>query len=72
GRQVLLKLYTKHFWGQKSVAQKTLRNHFCKDVKNLDMTLEKLVQQGLILRDSASGPVSLNIKARSEIDKLVS
>ncbi|MCP2518028.1 RelA/SpoT domain-containing protein [Achromobacter mucicolens] len=72
GRQVLLKLYTKHFWGQKTVAQETLRNHFCKDVKNLAATLDKLVHQGLILRDSASGPVSLNIKARSEIDKLVS
>jgi Uncharacterized protein conserved in bacteria len=72
GRQVLLKLYTKHFWGQKAVAQETLRNHFCKGVKNLDETLDKLVQQGLILRESASGPVSLNIKARPEIDKLVS
>lgn len=72
GRQVLLKLYTKHFWGQKTVAQETLRNHFCKGVKNLDATLDKLVEQGLVLRESASGPVSLNIKARSEIDKLVS
>lgn len=71
-RQILLKLYTKHFWGQKTVAQETLRNHFCKDVKNLDASLEKLVQQNLVLRDSANGPVSLNIKARAEIDKLVS
>ncbi|QEL57772.1 RelA/SpoT domain-containing protein [Chromobacterium paludis] len=72
GRQILLKLYTKHFWGQKTVAQDTLRNHFCKDVKNLDAALDKLVQQGLVLRESAAGPVSLNIKARPEIDKLVS
>jgi ppGpp synthetase/RelA/SpoT-type nucleotidyltranferase len=71
-RQILLKLYTKHFWGQKTVAQETLRNHFCRDVKNLDVSLEKLVQRGLVLRDSANGPVSLNIKARAEIDKLVS
>ncbi|MDD3328459.1 MAG: hypothetical protein PHW25_15355 [Zoogloea sp.] len=71
-RQILLKLYTKHFWGQKSVAQETLRNHFCRDVHNLDATLEKLVQQGLLLREYAGGPVSLNIKARAEIDKLVS
>lgn len=71
-RQILLKLYTKHFWGQKAVAQETLRNHFCRDVHNLDASLDKLVQQGLILRESAGGPVSLNIKARAEIDKLVS
>ena len=72
GRQILLKLYTKHFWGQKSVAQETLRNHFCRDVKNLDHALTKLIERGLVLRDSADGPVSLNIKARAEIDKLVS
>ncbi|MGB6101068.1 MAG: RelA/SpoT domain-containing protein [Comamonas sp.] len=71
-RQVLLKLYTKHFWGQKSVAQETLRNHFCREVHNLDATLDKLVQKGLLLREYAGGPVSLNIKARAEIDKLVS
>ena len=71
-RQVLLKLYTKHFWGQKSVAQETLRNHFCREVHNLDTTLDKLVQQGLLLREYSGGPVSLNIKARAEIDKLVS
>lgn len=71
-RQVLLKLYTKHFWGQKSVAQETLQNHFCRDVHNLETTLENLVQQGLLIREYAGGPVSLNIKARSEIDKLVS
>lgn len=71
-RQVLLKLYTKHFWGQKSVAHETLRNHFCRDVQNLDATLDKLVRQGLLLRDHAGGPVSLNIKARAEIDQLVS
>lgn len=72
GRQILLKLYTKHFWGKKTVAQDTLRNHFCKDVQNLDFALEKLVQRGLVLREHADGPVSLNIKARAEIDKLVS
>lgn len=71
-RQILLKLYTKQFWGQKSVAQETLRNHFCRDVCNLDATLEKLVQQGLLLREYAGGPVSLNIKARAEIDRLIS
>lgn len=72
GRQILLKLYTKRFWGQKTVAQETLRNHFCKDVKNLDSALEKLIGKGLVIRESADGPVSLNVKARAEIDKLVS
>jgi ppGpp synthetase/RelA/SpoT-type nucleotidyltranferase len=72
GRQVLLKLYTKHFWGQKTVAQETLKNHFCKEVKSFDSALEKLIEKGLILREFAGGPVSLNLKAKVEIDKLVS
>ncbi|WP_257389216.1 RelA/SpoT domain-containing protein [Tahibacter caeni] len=72
GRQILLKLYTKHFWGHKTVALDTLRNHFCKGVTNLDAAIDKLVERGLVQRESATGPVSLNIKARAEIDRLVS
>lgn len=70
-KKILLKLYTKQFWGQKTVTQETLRNHFCKGVRNFDVTLDKLVQKGLVLRESSNGPISLNTKARPEIDKLV-
>ena len=71
-RQILLKLYTKRFWGKKTVAQETLKNHFCTDVKNIDSALNKLIERGLVLRENASAPISLNIKARSEIHKLIS
>ena len=70
-RQILLKLRTKHFWGKKTVAQETLRNHFCKDVTTFATSLEKLVAKGLVLREAAAGPVSLNIKMRNDIDALV-
>jgi ppGpp synthetase/RelA/SpoT-type nucleotidyltranferase len=72
GRQIILKLYTKRLWGQKTVTQETLRNHFCRDVKNLDSALEKLISKGLVICESSDGPISLNIKAKSEIDKLMS
>jgi len=71
GRQILLKLYTKHFWGKKTVTQDTLRNHFCKGVASFDGALETLVERGLVLREHANGPVSLNIKLRHEIDQIV-
>lgn len=71
GRQILLKLYTKHFWGKKTVNQDTLRNHFCKGVASFDSALETLVERGLVLREHANGPVSLNVKLRSEIDQIV-
>lgn len=70
-RQILLKLYTKHFWGKKAVAQETLRNHFCKDVRNFDTALDRLIERNLVICDSANGPVSLNIKMRNDIDQLV-
>lgn len=71
GRQILLKLYTKHFWGKKGVARETLRNHFCKDVSGFDAALERLIDKGLVLRESANGPVSLNIKMRPVIDQMI-
>lgn len=70
-RQILLKLHTKHFWGEKSVAQSTLRNHFCQGVITFDYSLDVLVEKELVHRKGANGPVSLNIKKRNEIEQYV-
>lgn len=70
-RQILLKLHTKHFWGEKAVAKSTLKNHFCQNVLTFDSSLEALVKKDLVHQSSASGPVSLNIKKRSEIEQYV-
>lgn len=70
-RQILLKLHTKHFWGKKAVAQSTIKNHFCQDVLTFDSSLEVLIQKGFVLRDSANGPVSLNIKMQKEIEQYI-
>lgn len=70
-RQILLKLHTKHFWGEKSVAQSTLKNHFCQGVITFDYSLDVLVEKELVHRKGANGPVSLNIKKRNEIEQYV-
>lgn len=70
-RQILLKLHTKHFWGKKSVAQSTLKNHFCQDVLTFESSVDVLVQKGFVLRETANGPVSLNIKMRPEIEQYI-
>jgi ppGpp synthetase/RelA/SpoT-type nucleotidyltranferase len=70
-RQILLKLHTKHFWGKKSVAQSTLKNHFCQDVLTFDSSLEVLVHKGFVLRETANGPVSLNIKMQKDIEQYI-
>lgn len=68
-RQILLKLHTKHFWGEKAVAKSTLKNHFCQSVLTFDSSLEVLVEKGLVHYNGSNGPVSLNIKKRNEIEQ---
>lgn len=70
-RQILLKLHTKHFWGRKSVAISTLKNHFCKGVITFESSLDILASKGLIIRENANGPISLNIKMRNEIEQYI-
>jgi len=70
-RQILLKLHTKHFWGEKAVAKSTLKNHFCQNVLTFESSLEELVKKGLVHHNGANGPVSLNIKKRNEIEQYV-
>lgn len=68
-RQILLKLHTKHFWGEKGVAISTLKNHFCQGVITFDSSLEVLIEKGLVQKKGNGGPVSLNIKMRNEIEQ---
>lgn len=68
-RQILIKLHTKHFWGEKTVAKSTLKNHFCQSVLTFDSSLDVLVEKGLVHQHGISGPVSLNIKKRNEIEQ---
>lgn len=70
-RQILLKLHTKHFWGKKSVTLSTLKNHLCQNVLTLEASLESLIKKGFVIREVTNGPVSLNIKMRSEIEQYV-
>lgn len=70
-RQILLKLHTKHFWGDKGVATSTLKNHFCQNVLTFDSSLEVLLQKGLVYQNGPNGPVSLNIKMRNEVEQYV-
>jgi len=68
-RQILIKLHTKHFWGEKGVATSTLKNHFCQGVLTFDSSLMVLLEKGLVHKKGNSGPVSLNIKMQNEIEQ---
>jgi len=68
-RQILIKLHTKHFWGDKAVGRDTLKNHFCANVITFDASLEVLIEKGLVHEKGKNGPISLNIKKRNEVEQ---
>ncbi|MCZ7583797.1 MAG: hypothetical protein M5R36_10925 [Deltaproteobacteria bacterium] len=67
-RQILACMHRKRFWGKKTVAEDTLKNHYCKDVLTFDSSLETLIQKGLVLRGDAVGPLALDIKKKKNIE----
>jgi ppGpp synthetase/RelA/SpoT-type nucleotidyltranferase len=70
-RQILLCLRRRNYWGKKSVALSTLKNHYCNNIAGFDASLELLLQKQLILMPHKDGPVSLNLKEKQQIDRYV-
>lgn len=68
-RQILLSLHRRNCWGGKSVAIPTLKNHLCKNILSFDSALELLSEKQLVIRTSANGPVSLNLKEKARIEQ---
>lgn len=68
-RQLLLCLYRRNFWGSRSIATKTLKNHFCKNVITFDSSLGVLAEKELVLLSTEKGTVSLNIKNKGLIEQ---
>lgn len=68
-RQLLLCLYRRNFWGSRSIATKTLKNHFCKNIITFDSSLGVLAEKGLVLLSIEKGTVSLNIKNKGLIEQ---
>lgn len=70
-RQILLCLRRRNYWGKKSVALSTLKNHYCSNIITFDASLELLVQKQLVIMTSKNGPVSLNLKEKSNIERYI-
>lgn len=70
-RIVISSLYKKEYWGVKKAEINTLKKRYCSNVKNLDDILEKLFSEGYILLNSKKGYVSLNIKMKQRIERIV-
>ena len=68
-RRLLLTLYRKNYWGVKAISAATLKNHLCKDLYSFDSSIKILVEKGFVLMPTKNGPVSLNLKARTDMEK---
>lgn len=63
-------LSRKRHWGTNTVSEATLRNHYCRDLKDFDSAIKELVRAGILIAESPRGPFSLNTKAKARVDEL--
>ncbi len=66
-RRVLHTLYRKKFWGRNTVSYATLRNHYCKNVRDFDAAIAELERLGLVEKSSRSGAVSMHPSKHEEV-----
>jgi hypothetical protein len=69
-RKILSAMYRKKYWSTKSASSETLKNHFCRDVKDFEEAMNKLIGRGFILVRPLGG-VALNIKKKNEIEQYI-
>ena len=67
-RQILLCLKRRNYWGKKTIAISTLKNHYCPNILAFESSLQLLIEKKLVLTSGKNGPISLNIKATAQID----
>ncbi len=70
-RRILSALYTRKFWGGRTMSISTLKNHFCAGISDFDGALDSLIRKRLVSRSSSVGPISLNVDRKAEIDSLM-
>ncbi len=68
-RRILHTLHRKKFWGRNTVSYDTLRNHYCKSVKNFRQGIEELAELGLLIDITRGGPISLHPHKHEEVEK---
>jgi hypothetical protein len=70
-RIVLQCLYRRGNWNAKRVSYDTLKNHYCREVKNIDDSINILENLGFIVKIPQGKSYSLNVKKRKEIEKYI-
>ncbi len=66
-RRVLHTLYRKKFWGRNTVSYNTIRNHYCKSIRNFEAAVSTLSELYLIDNDNRLEVLSLRPNKHEEI-----
>jgi ppGpp synthetase/RelA/SpoT-type nucleotidyltranferase len=70
-RILLQCLYRRGNWNVKRVSYDTLKNHYCREIKNIDDSINILEALGFIVKMTQGKSYSLNVKKRKDIEKYV-
>ncbi len=64
-------LSRKKHWGTNTVSETTLKNHYCRDLRNFDYAVKELLRIGILMPERPHGPFSLNPKAKVQVDAVI-
>lgn len=70
-RRIIAALFTRKFWGARTMSVTTIKNHFCEGIADLEGAIEELVRLKLIARSNKTGPISLNVDSKALIERLM-
>ena len=69
-RTILQCLIRRGNWNAKKISFDTLKNHYCRDIDNIEETINILGRMGFVIK-SSNNSCSLNMKKRKDIEKYV-
>lgn len=71
-KQLLTVLVHKKYWGTRIISKDTLKNHYCRDIKNLDSAIQILLKAKLLQHGKHRDSYNLDLKAKKTINAIVS
>ena len=69
---IISMLYSKTYWKSNTVNRDFLKNHYCKDIANLDTAIKELQHEDIIIVKKSGRVLSLNPKKRKLIEESIS
>ena len=68
---IISALSHKKHWGTNTVSEATLKNHYCRGLRDFDSAVKELVRCGILMPEKPRGPFSLNPNAKVQVDAVI-